>query len=174
MAARYEKVLAAITSNDPIRADAVRRWMAADELTTRGAVYHLLQRAVGRIAPPLSQAEYYPFMLDYLFDCLLLNPKSNEFLHSGFEAAWDLVAWLKHVQNYEGSADFIAHVVSRITVAYVSADNTTRNRIETGLLEHILESPSLRKYLVSWKDDPDLGDAYKRCLEWGSAHEDEK
>ncbi len=111
-------------------------------------------------------------MLDYVFDCLLLNPQSDDYLHSGFEAAWDIAAWIKNVQNYEGSTDFITHVVGRITKTYLSGDATAGNRIETGVVEHIFESRSLRKYFAAWIADRDLSGAYERCLEWGKAHED--
>jgi hypothetical protein len=145
--------------------------MRERDLKMRGAVYHLLCDARQRVAPQLSLAELYPFMLDYLFDCLILNPESGDFQHSGFEAAWDLAAWVKHAQHYERSAEFIVYVVGRIADAYVMADANTKNRIETGVVEHVLESPSLRQYFDSWKDHPQLGGAYERCLKWGKAHE---
>ena len=115
--------------------------------------------------------EQCSFMETYLFQCLLQNPDSEDYLHSGFEAAWELAAWLKHLEGIEGTEGFIAGVVQKLTEAYRAADEITRNRIETGAVEHILESRTLRKYFASWEADPVLGQAYELCLEWGKAHE---
>jgi hypothetical protein len=164
-------VLSALHSSDSISADAVRRWMEVGDLRIRGAVYHLLQDARHRIVPHLSTADQCSFMLDYLFDCLLQNPESDDFLHSGFEAAWELAGWVKQLGSIDDAQSLISRIVQRLTAEYVAADEPTRNRIETGAVEHIMESPSLRRHFASWKDDPTLRKAYEDCLLWGQSHE---
>jgi hypothetical protein len=147
--------------------------MGDGDLRTRGAVYHLTAQAWERIVPELSMSEQCSFMAGYLFDCLILNPKSEDYVYGGFEAAWELASWLKHLEGREGGGIVITQVARRLTEAYLASDETTRNRIETGAVEHILESKPLRKYFESWASDPVLGKAYELCLEWGQAHESE-
>jgi hypothetical protein len=120
---------------------------------------------------PLSATEQRSFAFDYLFDCLRENPESDDYLHSGFEAAWEIVRWARHLESSRDGPIIIPQIVDRLTVAYLAADETTRNRIETGTVEHIMESPPLRKYFASWKEHSTLGKAYELCLHWGLAHE---
>jgi hypothetical protein len=103
--------------------------------------------------------------------CLAANIQNAEHIHSGFEAAWELAAWLKHLRAIEGTEKIISRVVRDLENLYRRSDPETRNRIETGAVEHILEDRSLRKYFSHWRDDPELRSAYELCLEWGKAHE---
>lgn len=164
-------VVTALQSNGPVSAEEVLRWMRDGELRVRGAAYHFLQRARDRIVPPLSIAEQCSFMLDYLFECLLVHPQPGDYLHSGFEAARELAAWVNQLECSGENDGYIRYIIQRLTEAYIAADDATRHRIETGAVEHMMESPSMRKYFASWKDDPTLGTAYKMCIQWGRDHE---
>jgi len=61
-------------------------------------------------------------------------------------------------------------VAARLTQAYLQGDDRTRNRIETGTLEHIFEEPALRAHFDGWRDDPILAEAYACAVAWGDAH----
>ena len=64
-----------------------------------------------------------------------------------------------------------ARVLSWMTQSDLEARAVeTRNRIETGAVEHIFEEKGLRKYFEHWRRDPDLRTAYELCLAWGKAH----
>ncbi len=167
-----ESGLSALDSNDSVSAEAVRRLIGDGDLRVRGAAYYFLQRARDRIVPPLSTAEQCSFMLDYLFECLLLDPESDDYLYSGFEAAGELSGWVKRLERVGNNDRLISQIVQRLTQAYIAADENTRNRIETGAVEHMMESPSMRKYFASWKGDSTLGTAYELCLQWGIDHEE--
>lgn len=67
----------------------------------------------------------------------------------------------------------IAEVADRLEQVFRAGNPDTRNRIETGALEHILEKPSLRPYFSHWKEDPVLHEAYEPAMLWGLAHQDE-
>jgi hypothetical protein len=172
MSEELKLLLSALNSNALVSAETMRGPMGNGDLRARGVAYHVLQRVRGRIVPPLSTAEQRSFMLDYLFDCLLSHPESDDYLHSGFEAAWELAGWVKLLKNSGENYEIISKIVERLTDAYMGADDDTRNRIETGLVEHLMETPSLREYFASWKGDPTLGTAYELCLQWGKHHEE--
>jgi hypothetical protein len=112
-------------------------------------------------------------MLDYLVECILVNPEADDSLHSGFEAGYELSAWLKHLSQIPDAEAVIVEAASRLAAAYKQGDAATRNRIETGALEHLLESPGLRPLFTSWAEDPTLRQAYEPALEWGLAHSED-
>ena len=143
------------------------------ELRNRGAVYHLLRDVGDRIAPAVPANEQLSFMLNYLFDCLLQNPESIEedYLHSGFEAAWELADWVKSWADRDDTERLITQIVHKLTEEYRATDKATQNRIETGVVEHLMEKPALRPYFAAWKDDPMLSEAYRLCLLWGETNE---
>jgi len=68
------------------------RWTRGD-LHTRARVYALTASHWSRIHPEPSGEEHCRFMADYLLECLLQNPEADGFLHSGFEAAYEIAAW---------------------------------------------------------------------------------
>lgn len=172
MKVELERLLSALRSDDIIPASLIQGPMADEDLRVRGVAYHVLQRARERIDPPLSTAAQCSFMLDYLFDCILRNPESDDYQFSGFEAAWELAGWVKQLEGVGRNEAFVSHIIQRLTAAYRTAEETTRNRIETGVVEHLMERPSLREYFAAWKGDPTLGRAYELCLHWGKCHEE--
>jgi hypothetical protein len=91
----------------------------------------------------------------------------------GFEAAWGMATWLKDLTKHEDADPIIRGVAHRLADLYRRADAQTRNRIETGAVEHMLELPALRPYFAFWAEDPVLKQAHHECLEWGLAHEGE-
>jgi hypothetical protein len=146
-----------------------QRWICGD-LRTRARVYTLTASHWSRIQPEPSGVEHCRFMADYLLDCLIQNPEPDDFVHSGFEAGHQIAAWLKHLVKTTDERNVIAGVADRLAVAYKAGDPTTRNRIETGALEHALELPALRAFFETWSVDPDLREAHQHALAWGIAH----
>ena len=150
------------------RAD-YERWSRGD-LSTRARVYALTVSHWSRIEPEPSFLGHCRFMADYLIECLLQNPEGDNFLHSGFDATHEIAAWLKHLAKTPDRKVILTEVAGRLAVAYKAADPTTRNRIETGALEHALESRAVRPFFDSWGTDPILRDAHEHALAWGLAH----
>ena len=163
-------VRAALNGEDMIPKERVLGWMRESALDTRGAVYQLTRTEWARIQPELTMSEQCEFMLDYLVECLVKDPASSKWAHTGFEAGWELASWLKHLKRLPDTNDFLARVAAQFTAAYRKGDSDTRNRIETSALEHIFEEPSLRPFFEEWRDDPQLREAYQFASEWGDAH----
>jgi hypothetical protein len=109
-------------------------------------------------------------MADYLIECLVQNPEGDDFLHNGFDAGWEMAAWLKHLAKTGDLRAVLTEVAARLAIVYKAADAKTRNRIETGALEHALESRAVRPFFDSWGADPILRDAHEHALAWGLAH----
>jgi hypothetical protein len=163
------EVEVALSATGPIPKAEYERWVCGD-LPTQARVYALTASHWARIDPEPSAAARCRFMADYLIGCLIQNPESDGFLHTGFEAGYEIAAWLKHLaQTVDGSAS-LTDMANRLAVAYKAADPTTRNRIETGALEHALESRAVRPFFDDWGTDPMLRDAYEHALAWGIAH----
>jgi hypothetical protein len=165
------EVLQALQSNSSIPRADVCRWMADSDLETRALIYELTDKGWSRISPEPTMDERCAFISAYLLTCIETNQTDQEYVHSGFEAAWELAAWLKHLRTLQGTEKVIAHVVRDLEELYRRSDAKTRNRIETGAVEHILEDKRLRKFFLHWREDPELTAAYELCLEWGKAHE---
>lgn len=55
---------------------------------------------------------------------------------------------------------------------YLESGDAVRIAIETGFLEHVLETAALRPNFQEWGSDHRLEPAWKRALEWGEAHPD--
>ena len=163
-------VLNAICGDGAIPLEHVRSWIRSPNLETRGAVYRLTDVAWTRITPKLSPNEQLKFMCSYLLECVATNPESRDHLHSGFEAAWEFAAWLKHM-NSIGEDPIVKHAALELEALFRRGDPDTRVRIETGALEHILEEPALRGHFTHWENDSELAPTFRRSLEWGRAHE---
>ena len=166
------QILALLGTGEPIARDDVRRWTESQELEVLGAVYELTRNAWDRIQPELEAVEFTNFMRRYLIRCIDEDPRPGDHVHGGYEAAWELAGLLKHWRTLgKESKEILRRAAADLTVLYRRTDETTRNRILCGVLEHAFEEPELRPYFASWQRDPDLREAYKLALDWGSTHE---
>ena len=163
------EVEVAISGTGRIPRAEYERWSRGD-LHTRARVYTLTSSHWSRIHPEPSVAEHCRFMADYLIECLVQNPDGDDFLHNGFAAGWEMAAWLKHLAKTGDLRAVLTEVADRLAIVYKAADAKTRNRIETGALEHALESRAVRPFFDSWGADPILRDAHEHALAWGLDH----
>ncbi len=148
----------------------VLAWMQETDLEVRGAVYELTSKEWNRIQPEPTMEEQCNFMLQYLLDCVYENNKETERSHTGFEAAWELASWFKHLNKMPEAEGFIITAAKKLTAMYRAGDDELKNRIATGTLEHIFEVKNLRKFFDEWQSDPELKAEYENCAAWGNAH----
>lgn len=168
----YAEVVRHLEASDPIPRDDVRRWIDEGELLTWSAVYALTEKAWSRIQPEIPASEQLDFMRRYLLRCIEENPAPGDYLHGGYEAAWELASVLKQWRRRGGRiAKTLRGVALDLEKIYRRGDAATRNRVLCGVLEHAFEDPALRPYFVDWDRDEDLREAHKLALEWGAAHE---
>lgn len=115
-------------------------------------------------------------MLKYFLECIAHGQHSEtdveeEGLDSPFDATEQLLRWFNWYRNAEKENPRVQNVANLIADFYRNGTVYCRNCVETGFLEHALETPENRPYFVSWADDPGLADAYSESLKWGLAHE---
>jgi len=166
-----DEVDAALSGAGTISRAAYERWILGD-LRTRARVYALTASHWSRIHPEPAGVEHCRFMASYLIECLVQDPQGDEHLHSGFQAAHEIAAWCKHLVKTADGRAMLSEVAARLADAYKTADPATRNRIETGALEHALESRAVRPFFDAWATDPILREAHEHALAWGIAHTD--
>ena len=169
----YAEVLRALQSDAPVARDDVRRWIDSGDLLTWSAVFALLDAGASRIQPAIPAEEQVDFMRRYLVRCLDENPSPGEYLHGGYEAAWELARCLKEWRRLGGrAAAAVRGLALELEKLYRRADSTTQNRILCGVLEHAFEDPALRPYFANWDRDVELREAYRLAVEWGATHEE--
>ena len=165
------EVIAEMEGTATIPQERILRWISEGDLRTRAAVYHLTEKAWDRIQPAMTMNQQCGFMADYLLECLKTEPgEPGAGVMSGFEAAWELAAWMKHLKEPEAGS-VICDLISRLESLFREGDDTLRNRIETGLLEHVLESKRMRPYFQHWSSDPALKESFQYAMQWAIEHE---
>lgn len=164
----YAEVLRALAAGDSPSPEDIRRWIDSGDLLTWSAVYALLERP----SPHVSAEEAADFMRRYLIRCIEENPSPGDYLHGGYEAAWELAAALKEWRRLGGRlASAIRGIAVELERLYRRGDPATKNRVLCGVLEHAFEDTALRPFFANWDRDPDLREAYSLAMEWGAAHE---
>ena len=165
------EIMGQIQSGASVSQERVAEWIGSGDIETWGAVYELILRAHDRIEPELSLGEACGFVRRYLLKCLEEDPAPGDFVHGGYQAAWDLAAWLKHLDEMGAEAEEIQEdLAADVEALYRRGNESVRDRILSGFLEHAFERRSLRRLFAEWKNDPALGRAYELALEWGQAH----
>ncbi len=151
----------------------IRRRLDRATLPERNAILDFIHGNTGRIHPSLEDDWLYDAMSDYLLECIALHAGSDaddDSVHSPFEAAHELVDWFNWIVARDNNPTAIQKRVDRIAAVFKNGDNSVQNCVETGFLEHVLETPRNRPYFSHWKDDEILADSYTEALRWGEAH----
>lgn len=151
----------------------VRRWIADEsDLELWAAIYEVLGRGFYQVTPEPGMEETCEFMTRYLLRCVH-EDITNDDVPSGYEAAYQLAASLKHwATKLPTTRPVLAGAVARITEAYRQANESQRDRLLNGTLEHALESPLVREYFRSWERDPELSEPWRLAMEWAIVHGD--
>lgn len=147
--------------------------MHSGDLSRMGIAQTIIVDSPWQIGFSLSEFAKGQFAINYFVLCMKnYNLSSNDF-HSRFEAARELVDLFETLANRKSkcvwSSDLLTLLINSITGAFVAGDNSLRNVIETGFLEHVFEVKSNRHYFSHWNCEP-FADSYKASLKWGQAH----
>ena len=164
----YPEAVRHLSEDLPVAPEELRRWIDSGDLLTWSAVYALLERPSTQF-PPEEAAD---FMRRYLLRCIEENPAPGDYLHGGYEAAWDLAALLKEWRRRGGRvAATVRGIALELEKLYRRGDPATKNRVLCGVLEHAFEEPALRPYFSNWDRDEELREAYELAMDWGESHE---
>jgi hypothetical protein len=110
-------------------------------------------------------------LVGYYLDCIVQSDSSCEMPDTPFEAAYalvDIFNWLL-VQSSEGRQT-AANIAIRLADLFREGSPEIQNHIETGFLEHVLETPIARPIFGFWSEDSILAESYHAALKWGLAH----
>jgi len=165
----------ALSSDGPISRENVLSWIyaAADsDLSTLSKLYRLTDEGYYRIQPELGRDPTCALVQRYLLGCIRDGVTDNEEIKERYQAAESLHVWFRHLLGMEGTSAVLTRAASAITNLYLESEEDVRDAIETGFLEHALETAALRPYFEHWATDPRLQQAWNGALEWGKAHPD--
>jgi|HubBroStandDraft_6_1064221.scaffolds.fasta_scaffold485940_1 hypothetical protein len=151
----------------------VERWVeATTDLPALAKLYRITGEGYYRIKPELGKELECKAVRNYLLECMRQDVKDDDAVESRYEAAAILHGWLRQLLE-GGDCDDLIHKTARsITDLFLASGEDIRDAIETGFLEHALESVGLRPYFKHWAEDPCLREPWQRALEWGKAHPD--
>lgn len=164
---------AALATDDPIPRERFLEWIhAAGNLLVLAKLYRVTETDYYRIQTDLGREETCALILRYLLECLRQNVQDNGEIQNRFETANSLHHWFCHIAKRNDSSAILDQAVLSITNLYLVSGEEIQKSIETGFLEHVLETASLRPYFASWASDERLTGAWGRALDWGKARPD--
>jgi hypothetical protein len=165
---------AALLTHTPLPRKQVLHWIDnADDLRTLARLYQLTGEGYSRIQPNLGKEVVCGLVQRYLLECIKANITNDEDILSQREAAQVLHGWFcRLLEMEEDNSAVLKSAAAAITSQFLASGEEVRNVIETGFLEHALETAALRPYFEHWSGDDRLREAWNRALEWGKAHPD--
>jgi hypothetical protein len=163
---------AAFSTDTPIPRERVLSWIdGASDLRTLSKLYRLTNEGYYRIQPELGADVTCALIQRYLIQCIRENIEDDDEIDSRFDATMSLHTWFRHLLTMERDG-ILTRSARAITELYLTSDDAIRDAIETGFLEHALETAGLRPYFEHWSRDERLQDAWDRALEWADDHPD--
>jgi len=165
----------ALSGDGTIPSEHVLSWIdaAADsDLSTLSKLYRLTGEGYYRIQPELGRGPTCALIQRYLLGCIRDGVTDNNEIQERYEAAGTLHVWFRHLADMDGTSEVLTAAANGLMKLYLESGEEVRVAIETGFLEHALETAALRPYFEKWGSDPRLEPAWRRALEWGDAHPD--
>jgi hypothetical protein len=164
---------AAVSGDGPIPKEQVISWIEAvadSDLLTLSKLYRLTGEGYYRIQPELGIEATCVLIQRYLLGCIRDGVTENEQIQERYEATETLHVWFRHLVTIDGTLSVLSNAASAVTNPYLESGQEVRDAIETGFLEHALETKALRAYFQHWASDARLQASWNRALAWGKAH----
>lgn len=166
------EIVAALCSTKPIARDDVMRWVAAaEDISSLSHLYRLTGERYYSINPELGRDETCSIIQRYLLACIRLNVTGRDDVQDRWQAAQTLHVWFCSLTEQD-AAPVLSGAAQAITDLFLLGNEEVCSAIETGFLEHALETAALRPYFDHWSTDERLRPAWTRAVEWGKAHPD--
>jgi hypothetical protein len=167
------EITAELLTDTPIPREKVVRWIdAATDLLTLAKLYRLTDEGYYRIQPDLGRDASCALIQRYLLRCIQEGVSDNDEIQDRFEAAQSLHVWFCHLLERKDTSAVLRAAADAITELFLASGEDVRTAIETGFLEHVLETAALRPYFDHWSRNSNLKEAWGRALVWGKAHPD--
>ena len=144
---------AALESKEPINRATVVAWIDdASDLQTLAKLYRLTGEGYYRIQPELGKEACCFLIVRYLLTCIAENVVIDENVEDNakilerYEAAMMLHGWFRQIVGMKDSVQVLNAAAKSVTDMYLRSREDVRVAIETGFLEHALETAALRRY----------------------------
>lgn len=163
----------ALSGDGPIPGKQVLAWINTtpdSDLTTLSKLYRLTNEGHYRIQPELGRGPTCALIQRYLLGCIRDGVAGNDEIQERYEAAQTLHVWFRHLGGMDGTSSELAAAAKAVMNLYLESGEDVRDAIETGFLEHALETAALRPYFSHWASDSRLEPAWNRALKWGESH----
>jgi hypothetical protein len=145
---------------------------ADSDLSTLSKLYRLTGDGYYRIQPEMGREPTCVLIRRYLLGCIRDGVTDNEEIQDRYEAAESLHVWFRHLVAMDGTSSLLSTAANAVKNLYLESGREVRDAIETGFLEHALETNALRAYFEDWASDARLQASWNRALAWGEAHPD--
>jgi hypothetical protein len=165
----------ALSGDGPIPRKQVLAWINAtpdSDLPTLSKLYKLTDKGYYRIQPELGIEPTCTLIQRYLLGCIRYGVADDDGIQERYEAAQTLHVWFRHLGGMDGTSEALTTAANGVMKLYLESGEDVRVAIETGFLEHALETRALRAYFEHWASDSRLQPAWSRALEWGETHPD--
>lgn len=158
----------ALSSQETIALDTVRRWMQCPDLgVQRRLWWYLLFPDDDRIYPPLISEELIEFRSNYLARCLKEDPSENAGDNRQMAADETLEWFFSLKEEFEDNRETAEHLKCWLGQLYIQSDQKVRDVIEVRILNRLFEESIWRDFFADWKDNNKLGDVYQKTLKIG-------
>jgi hypothetical protein len=163
----------ALFGDAPIPREKVLCWIqATSDLSNLAKLYRLTGEGYYRIQPDLGRDTSCALIQRYLLQCIREGVSDDDEIQGRYEAVQSLHVWFCHLLEKKDTSAVLTAAAGAVTELFLASGEVIRTAIETGFLEHVLETAALRPYFEHWSRDPNLREAWDRALEWGKAHPD--
>jgi hypothetical protein len=165
------KIDEALVSDQRIPRLEVLLWIdRSKDIQTLSKLYRLTRERYYQIQPDLGKDATCGLVQRYLLQCIRENVIDDNEVEGRWGAAQSLHIWFCHLVQKNDSTEILKGAAEAVTDMFRAGDKDIRDAIETGFLEHALETEALRPYFAHWSTDPRLRESWERALEWGEAH----
>lgn len=146
-------------------------WMNSNDMEVRCALTSLLNNNhySRKIKPSIDFEEYYIFMFEFYSDCMRKN-FDGKWCDSPYISAHDLNSfimtnWFSENLPNNKIKKFRNYIVKRLEYLCKNADDSLKDVLVNGLLEHLLENKKIRTHFISWKENKVLMDFYECAID---------
>jgi hypothetical protein len=144
---------AVLSSDGSIPKESALSWIDAapdSEPSTLSKLYRFTGKVIIRLQLELCREPTCALIQRCLLACIREGVTGNEEIEERFEVAESLYVWFRHLLGMEGTSAVLAGAASAVTNLYLESGEDVRDAIETGFLEHVLETGALRPYFEHW------------------------
>jgi hypothetical protein len=149
-----------------------RRWFDSTDANVIGAGLDAILRNWSCVEPPLTRGELGDVLMkNFQISLRSRGEKMTHYAYTCHEAAREFYDWViaSHAVAHDVEAQQCVHLAKDfLEREYRGGDDQQRNCIVAGALEHLFEVEALQDLFASWKNDPQLSEAYANAAEWSS------